>query len=162
MKKILILISIFFVLNITACFALEATPNSVEVSFGIQEYLILEIDTHSVDFETVNPENSPFQKDAATNMAIKSNADDNWELHVYASGDLISQEDSGESIPLSQLEYKGGDVTSFTSFLTSPATIWTGVTGTDNITIDYRLTITYNDAAANSYQTAVTYEIVKQ
>ncbi|MFC1477944.1 hypothetical protein ACFL57_00615 [Candidatus Margulisiibacteriota bacterium] len=160
--KHIIFIVILIVLGINACFALEATPNSVDVSFGIQEYLILEIDTSLVDFETVNPEDSPFQENGASVMTIKSNAEENWELRTYASGDLISQEDAGESVPLSQLKYKGGDIVSFTSFTTSPAVIWTGVTGTANISMDYQLTITYDDAAEDSYQTQVTYELVKQ
>ena len=154
------MIWILLVMLGVGCLALEATPNSLAVSFGIQELVVLDVDSIEIDFGTVDPENSPFQQLGATHLTVQSNAKNNWTLQTYATGDLVSREDNDEIIPLSQFKFKGGDITDFTSLSTTPTTIRTGTPGTANVTIDYQLTITYDDAAVDGYQTIVTYELV--
>lgn len=159
MKYLLVLFICLLALS-NSIFAVVATPNSLEVSFGIDEFVILEINSSYINFGDLNPANSPAQLNNATTLNIRSNLKNSWTLRVKASGDLMSNQYSEETIPLNQLKFRGGDVSEYTSLDTNPITIRTAPAGQETVNIDYQLTVGYSDAAASGYQTLIMYELI--
>ena len=125
-----------------------------------EKFVILEINSSYVDFGDLNPANSPAQLNDATTLNIRSNLKNSWTLRVNASGDLTSSQYPEETIPLSQLQFRGGDVSEYTSLSTSPTVIKNAPAGQEIVNIDYQLSVGYGDAAANGYQTLIMYELI--
>jgi len=130
------------------------------LNLGIQDLVILEINSNSIEFGDISPQDEPKTLASATILNVKCNHKNNWQLRTYARGDLVSSEAPAETIPLSQLKYRAGDISSFKSFSVAPQVIKTGPTGTENISVDYQLSVTYDDASATAYSTTVTYELL--
>ena len=130
------------------------------LNLGIQDLVILEINSNSIEFGDISPQDQPKILVAATVLNVKCNHKNNWQLRTYGQGDLVSSEAPAETIPLSQLKYRAGDISYFKSFSVAPQVIKTGPTGTENISVDYQLSVTYDDASATAYSTRVTYELL--
>ena len=125
----------------------------------------LDLTTSLVDMgSNLNPESSPIDKSSAVTAIVKnSDAIISWSLQTYAAGDISSSVKS-TTIPIEQLQFKGGDLISFTSFQATPAIqIETGAdeagVGTFNIGMDYRLILNWNNVAASDYKATIWYTL---
>jgi len=121
----------------------------------------LELDTGSVDFgQNLHPNNSPFYKEPAVTATVKNSGEvGSWSLKANATGDITSNAKS-TTIPVSQLELKGGDLDTFTSFVATPSIqVETGGVGTVNVPMDYKLNIYWNNVAADDYSVTIWYTL---
>jgi hypothetical protein len=119
----------------------------------------LQLDTSSVSFGAgLNPDSSPFYKTPALTATVKSDLN-SWSLKTFASGAITSNLKS-TTIPIGQLAFKGGDWATYTSLVTTPAIqVETGGIGTFNLTIDYRLNLSWTNIAADDYAVNVWYTL---
>jgi len=121
----------------------------------------LELSAGSVDFgQNLNPDNTPFLKEPAITATVVNNGEVAlWTLSASATGPMTSNIQS-TTIPISQLQLKGGDVFSYTSFAAAPPIqVETGGTGTFNVVMDYRLNLYWTNPAANDYTATIWYTL---
>ena len=125
----------------------------------------LDLNTSSIDFgSNLNPDSSPFNKSSAVIATVKnSDALNNWSLQTNAAGDITSNVQS-TTIPINQLQLKGGSLLNFTALRVTPSLeIDTGTSsagvGTFNIVMDYRLILKWNNVAASDYKAIIWYTL---
>ncbi len=128
------------------------------VTFNVKAAIQLNVPETTYDFGDVNPIDSPYQALSAVNPWVRCNT--NWTLYVKGSGDFAS---GGYTVPLSRLGWRINGGGSYAEMTTSDAVVRTGTkTGGAGQTtsIDYQLTVNWEDDVADSYSATITYTAV--
>ena len=128
-----------------------------DLSLSPAPTLSLSLSNTSLDLGAISPLSSPVTRAGAVTATVVASA--GWTLSALGSGPF--SDGSGHTIPLSDLAWKRSAATAYAPFSTSAATVTTGTATTASgsaVPIDYRLTVTYPDAASSSsYSTTITY-----
>jgi hypothetical protein len=109
----------------------------------------------------LNPNQAPFVKESAIIATIVNSEDTiRWTLSTTGDGPF-TEGTRTTTIPLSQLELKGGKINEYTPTVTTPngMVLDSGGIGTFNVAVDYRLQLYWSNPAASDYQTKVWYTL---
>lgn len=157
MKMVGLLVGVLGVLVMCMGGVANANPQSVTVTAAVPPVIRLTLGSTTVDFGSVDPETSP----ASANLGVSINSNRPWQLTVSKDRDLYNSVDN-HYIPSSQLTFgvatSDGRVTSTGSGQFGTGTFVAGGNRGGNIglTVNYSLTVTWNDPAG-SYSATHTY-----
>jgi hypothetical protein len=149
----------------------NADPDGIDIILGTS--ISLRIDStynrdgtpgnNSVSFGIVDPRQSPFVIDTATErhaVQLTVVSDANWSLSTKANGNLLNSS-TGRSIAIGNLRWREhGSADTWVAFQTSPYAIFSNQTPTTGTTIrhNYRLTIGWT-VRPGSYGTTLAYTL---
>ncbi len=125
------------------------------VTFNNKAAIQINVTPGSVDFGDVDPVTGTYTATNAVNAWVRSNT--NWTLYVKGDANFVS---GGNTIPISRLGWQRNGGSGFTVMTTSDASVRTGSktggAGVDT-SMDYQLSITWDDDVADNYSATITY-----
>ena len=156
-KGLYVIIGLLVIASLAVAPAFAATDSaSHTVSFNNRGSVQLTLDQADINLGDVDPDVAQQSAADALTATVKSNG--NWTLNV--KGDASFSDGGVNTIPIGRLEWDADDFVSPTTMTTTDAQVATGSkTGGAGqaVGMEYQLTTTYDDEAANGYQANITY-----